>query len=81
MTRLVPQAWERYIHYKNPDKQYEIVCMAKDKETLNDLVVYRSLYPITDLGEEFSRKPVFVRTLEKFMEVFPDGKRRFQKVS
>jgi hypothetical protein len=68
------------MHYKNPDKQYEIVCIAKDKETLNDLVVYRALYPISDLGEEFAENPIFVRNLENFTETFPDGKKRFQKI-
>lgn len=54
--------------------------MAKDKETLHDLVVYRALYPITDLGEEFARYPVFVRTIEDFMTILPDGRERFIKV-
>lgn len=80
MTRLKPHTWERYTHYKNPDKQYEIVCIAKDKETLQDLVVYRALYPISDLGEEFSKDPVFVRTIEDFMAILPDGTERFKKV-
>lgn len=80
MTRIKPHTWERYIHYKNPDKEYEIVCIAKDKETLQDLVVYRALYPISDLGEEFSKDPVFVRTIEDFMEILPDGTERFKKV-
>ncbi len=80
MTRLKPHAWERYTHYKNPDKRYEIVCIAKDKETLRDLVVYRALYPISDLGEEFSKDPVFVRKIEDFMAILPDGTERFKKV-
>ena len=80
MTRLRPQTWERYAHYKNPDKQYEIVCIAKDKETLHDLVVYRALYPVLDLGEEFAKDPVFVRTIEDFMAILPDGTERFKKV-
>jgi len=80
MTRLKPHAWELYTHYKNPEKQYEIVCLAKDKETLQDLVVYRALYPIEDLGEDFSKDPVFVRTIEDFMTILPDGTDRFKKV-
>lgn len=75
-----PLTGDRYIHYKNPDKQYEIVCMAKDKETLHDLVVYRALYPITDLGEEFENDPVFVRILEDFMAILPDWRARFSKI-
>ena len=80
MTRIIPKTWERYTHYKNPGKEYEIVCIAKDKETLHDLVVYRALYPVLDLGEEFSRDPVFVRTVEDFMAILPDGRERFKKV-
>lgn len=76
----LPHTWERYIHYKTPDKQYEIVCLAKDKETLTDLVVYRALYPITDLWEEFAKDPVFVRTIEDFIAILPDGTERFKKV-
>ena len=80
MTRLKPQIWERYTHYKNPEKQYEIVCLAKDKETLQDLVVYRALYPISDLGEEFQQDPVFVRTIEDFMAILPNWRNRFEKL-
>jgi hypothetical protein len=80
MTRLKPYTWERYTHYKNPDKQYAIVCLAKDKETLVDLVVYRALYPVLDLGEKFAKDPVFVRTIEDFMAILPDGAERFKKV-
>lgn len=80
MTRIIPQAWERYTHYKNTGKQYEIVCLAKDKETLQDLVVYRALYPVIDLGEEFQKDPVFVRTIEGFMAILPDGRERFKRV-
>lgn len=80
MTRIRPQTWECYTHYKNSKKQYEIVCIGKNKETEEDLVVYRALYPVADLGEEFAKDPVFVRTLENFCEILPDGKRRFQKV-
>ncbi|MBP7823022.1 DUF1653 domain-containing protein [Candidatus Gracilibacteria bacterium] len=80
MTRLKPHTGEHYTHYKNPDKQYEIVCLAKDKETLSDLIVYRALYPVLDLGEEFAKDPVFVRTIEDFMAILPDGTERFKKV-
>jgi len=80
MTRIKPIIWERYTHYKSPDKEYEIVCIAKDKESLHDLVAYRALYPVTDLGEEFQKDPVFVRTIEDFMAILPDGQERFKKV-
>lgn len=80
MTRIIPQTGEHYTHYKNSEKEYEIVCIARDKETLRDLVVYRALYPITDLGEEFAKDPVFVRTIEDFTAILPDGRERFKKV-
>lgn len=76
----LPQVWDRYIHYKNPDKQYEIVCVGKLKDTKEDMVAYRALYPVTDLGEDFQKDPVFFRTLTDFMDVLPDGRKRFEKV-
>lgn len=80
MTTIKPKLGDKYTHYKSPDKEYEIVCIAKDKETLHDLVVYRALYPVTDLGEDFQKDPVFVRKIEDFMAILPDGRSRFQKV-
>lgn len=80
MTRIIPQAGEHYTHYKNNEKEYEIVCLAKDKETLQDLVVYRALYPVSDLGEEFAKDPVFVRTIEDFMAILPNWRNRFEKL-
>lgn len=80
MTRIRPQIWEHYTHYRNPDKEYEIVCIAKDKGSLEDLVVYRALYPVADLGKDFEKDPVFVRAIEDFMTVLPDGTERFKKV-
>ena len=75
-----PKVGEKYIHYKNPEKKYEIVFLAKDKETLIDVVAYRALYPVTDLGEGFEKDPIFVRPIENFCEVFPDGQSRFKKI-
>ncbi len=31
-----------YQHYKGP--QYEVLCVAKNSETVEDMVVYRALY-------------------------------------
>ena len=74
---MFPKIGDIYTHYKNPDKQYEIVCVGKFKETKEDMIAYRALYPVVDLGEEFSKDPVFFRTLTDFMAVLPDGGRRF----
>ncbi len=80
MHQQLPTIWEHYIHYKNPDKQYEIVCIGKFKETKEDMIAYRALYPVTDLWEDFEKDPVFIRTLADFLDILPDGKRRFEKV-
>ncbi len=74
-----PKIWEFYTHYKKWWR-YEIVCIGKMKETKEDVVAYRALYPVTDLGEEFSEDPVFMRKLEDFCHIFPDGTSRFQKI-
>ena len=74
-----PKPGEHYTHYKKWGT-YEIVCLAKDQETLKDMVVYRALYRVTDLGEAFSHDPIFIRTLENFTEVFPDCIQRFTEV-
>ncbi len=42
--------------------------------------MYRALYPVLDLGEEFQKDPVFVRTIEDFMAILTDGTERFKKV-
>ena len=59
MTRLKPSYLRTLYTLQNPDKQYEVVCIAKDKETLQDLVVYRALYPVLDL-EMNSHKTLFL---------------------
>lgn len=42
--------------------------------------MYRALYPVLDLGEDFQKDPVFVRTIEDFMAILPNGIERFKKV-
>jgi hypothetical protein len=54
----------KYKHYKG--NEYEVLYLAKDSETLEDLVVYQALY-----GE----KLIWVRPLKMFVEsVEIDGK-------
>lgn len=62
----------RYRHFKG--KEYEVIGIAKDSESLTELVVYRALY-----GE----RGLWVRPLQMFSEtVERDGKRmpRFEYV-
>lgn len=62
----------RYRHFKG--KEYEVIGIAKDSESMRELVVYRALY-----GE----RGLWVRPLEMFSEIVErDGKRmpRFEYV-
>ena len=62
----------RYRHFKG--KEYEVIAVAKDSETLDDMVVYRALY-----GEY----GFWVRPLRMFCEtVTADGQTmpRFQYI-
>ena len=52
-----------YQHYKGP--QYEVLCVAKNSKTVEDMVVYRALYGDFQL---------WVRSLHEFLEeVEQDG--------
>lgn len=42
-----------YKHYKN-DNLYKVIALAKDSETLQDMVVYEALYP-NPLSRVFTR--------------------------
>lgn len=50
-----------YEHYKG--KHYEVIGLARHSETVEELVVYKALYP-TDYGEE----SLWVRPSAMFME-------------
>ena len=57
----------KYKHYKG--KEYEVLCVAKHSETLEDLVVYKVLY-----NNEVSK--FWVRPLEMFLgDVEVEGKK------
>ena len=55
---------KKYKHYKWGE--YEVIAFAKNESDLQDVVVYRCLYPITDLWEDFSKDPIFVRPYDVF---------------
>ena len=64
----------KYKHYKG--KEYEVIGIAKLESTLEDMVVYRPLYP--------SEHPLWVRPLSVFTEnIEVDGKimPRFEYIS
>ncbi len=68
----------KYQHYKG--KCYEVIGVARDSETLEELVIYRALYD----SEEFGRNALWARPKKMFLEkVHVDGKEvpRFRRVA
>ncbi len=68
----VPVELGRYRHFKGGE--YEVIGVAKDSETLEEMVVYRALY-----GD----KELWIRSKENFEEVIERGGkrlRRFEKI-
>jgi hypothetical protein len=69
---------EHYKHFKG--KEYLVIAVGKDSDTLEDVVVYQGQYN----SKEFGDKPVWVRTLKDFIseKVFKDGSkvRRFMLI-
>jgi len=59
----------KYQHYKG--EQYEVIGVARNSETLEELVIYRALYD----SEEFGNKALWARPKKMFLEnVDKDGK-------
>jgi hypothetical protein len=60
-----------YEHYKK--KQYEVIGIARYKDTMEDVVVYRALYD----SEEFGNNALWVQPKIRFCEEIEiDGVRR-----
>ena len=76
MNRKLPRPFEIYRHFKGKD--YQIICMARDADTGEDIVVYQALYgdyacytrPLSQFLSETDR--------EKYP--FAEQKYRFEKV-
>ena len=51
----------KYQHYKG--KLYEVLGVARHSETLEELIVYKALYP-----SEFGRNSLWVRPKKMFLE-------------
>lgn len=52
----------KYKHYRGDI--YEVIGIAKNADTKEEFVVYRGLYD----SKEFGKNPLWIRTLEKFLE-------------
>jgi hypothetical protein len=68
----------KYQHFKG--KFYEVIDIARDSDTLEELVVYRALYD----SAEFGNNALWVRPKDKFCEdIIVDGKKipRFNFIS
>lgn len=72
-----PIKGDRYKHYKG--NEYDIVCIARDCETTEEVVVYCARYN----SPEFGKNQVWVRKMNDFTAtVEKDGKTlpRFEKI-
>lgn len=57
----------RYRHFKEKEREYELIGIAKNSETLEDIAVYRALY---------GQGQLWARPLKIFLEeVEKDGKK------
>ena len=63
-----------YKHYKTGNL-YQVIAVGKHSESLEDIVVYKSLYK----GKDFPKNQVWCRPLLIWQEKI-DGKERFEKV-
>ncbi len=52
----------KYQHFKG--KFYEVIGIARDSETLEELVIYKALYD----SEEFGKNALWARPKEMFLE-------------
>lgn len=67
----------KYRHYKG--REYEVIGVARNSETLEELIVYRALYDC----DEFGNQALWVRPKKMFLEeITVNGKKtkRFEKI-
>lgn len=57
----------KYRHFKGGE--YEVICIAKDSETLEDVVVYRALYGDGELWVRSAE--IFCETVTREGKTFP----------
>lgn len=76
--RPIPRPQELYVHFKDKERLYQIITIAKHTETDEDMVIYQALY-----GDY----KIYARPLDIFMgrvdkEKYPDSDKeyRFEKI-
>ena len=67
----------KYRHYKGKD--YEVLGVVLHTETREPMVLYKCLYPVTDMDPGYGEEPLFVRPLEMWNEKV-DGRPRFELI-
>lgn len=59
----------KYVHYKR--KEYQVIAVGRDSETLAEVVIYKALYD----SPEFGDGAIWVRKKEEFLsEIVYNGK-------
>ena len=72
--KKIPEIGSIYKHYKT-GSLYKVIAVGKHSETLEDVVIYKSLYK----GKDFPENQVWCRPLSIWQEKV-DGKDRFEKI-
>lgn len=71
MTSIKPG---RYQHYKG--KFYQVTGIALNTETREKLVLYKALYDVSELKEEYGDEPIFARPYKMFIEQVTVGDKK-----
>ncbi|MEI7961416.1 MAG: DUF1653 domain-containing protein [archaeon] len=60
---------QKWTHYKHPEREYEIIGIAKYSENLEEMVIYKALYE-----EDYPLGQLWARPKEEFLGLATDKK-------